>query len=218
MLNEALPSALAHVRWLGGSVCSGKTTISDALAAQYGLRVYHCDRHERDHIARSQPDRHPTLAAPHSFTMDEYWLLPSPEQLAARSRAFNLERFELIVEDLLAMPQDRPILAEGFGLLPECVVPVLTAPRHALWLIAQPDFLAAMRDKRGMTAPSLTSDPPRARANIIARDVLMAARLRASVIHHGLTLVTVDGTAPIEATEAVVAQHFGLSEGSPLHT
>ncbi|MGH2515510.1 MAG: hypothetical protein ACRDHP_07625, partial [Ktedonobacterales bacterium] len=173
-MSERPPVAIAHVLWLGGSVCSGKSTISEALAAQYGLQVYHCDRHEVNHIARSRPDRHPTLAASNTFTMDQYWLLSSPEQLAARSRAFNLERFELIVEDLLAMPHDRPIVAEGFGLLPECVVPVIAERRHALWLIARPRFLAAMRDKRGMTAPLLTSDPARARANLIARDVLMA--------------------------------------------
>lgn len=210
-MSDSLSLALTHILWLGGSVCSGKTTISEALAAKHGLRVYHCDRHEAEHVARGRPDRHPTLAASPALDIDEAWLLPSPERLAATSGQFHRERFELIIEDLLAMPSDRPILAEGYGLLPECVVPVIAETRRALWLISRPDFLTAMRDKRGMTIPALTSDPARAHSQIIARDILMAAALRQSVTSRGLTFFDVDGSVSLAEMTALVARHFGLA-------
>ena len=210
MMHNAQMLVLSQVFWLGGSVCSGKTTISEMLATTYGLRVYHCDRHEAAHAERSQPDRHQTLAASNALTMDERWLLPSPEELAARSTQVHHERFEFIVEDLLAMPQDQPVLAEGYGLPPELVLPVLADVRHALWLISGPDFLTAMRYKRGMTAPALTSNPVRARAQLIERDILMAASLRQSVADQGLALLDIDGSLSIDETATRVARHFTL--------
>ena len=209
-MSNGQSAALTHMYWLGGSVCSGKSTISELLASSYGLQVYHCDRHEAAHVTRSQPNRHPTLAATNTLTMDEHWLLPPAQQLAARSIQFHRERFEFIIEDVLAMPQDRPFLAEGFGLLPELVLPVLTDARHAIWLISRPDFLTAMRVKRGMTVPALTSDPARARAQVIARDMLMAESLRQSVADHGLAMIDIDGGLSIDETAARVARHFGL--------
>lgn len=207
----AMRAALGHVFWLGGSVCAGKTSITEALARAYGLHAYSSDRHEVAHIARSDPERHPTLHTAAARTMDERWLDPSPEEMAATSTQFHRERFDLIVEDLLALPRDRPILAEGYGLLPECVVSDLADPRHALWLISRPAFLAAMREKRGMTAPALTSDPMRARANLIARDVLMAAALREDVTRRGLAFVDVDVSRDMAEMAGLVARHFGLA-------
>ncbi|MEJ2208915.1 MAG: hypothetical protein P8129_07755 [Anaerolineae bacterium] len=52
-------AALAHVLWLGGSPCSGKSSIARLLADRYGLRTYSCDeafgRHREKLTAESQP-------------------------------------------------------------------------------------------------------------------------------------------------------------------
>lgn len=202
--------ALAHVLWLGGSVCAGKSSISRLLAQRYPLQLHHYDRHEPDHVARSHPDRHPAITAFNSLTMDERWILRPPTIMAESSIQSLTERFEFVVEDLVGMSRDRPILVEGFGLFPECVSAVISAPRQALWLVAAPTFLTAMRYKRGMTAPDLTSDPERARQNLIARDVLMADYVRRQAAERRLTVVEVDGHTSIEDVAAVVAHHFQL--------
>ena len=40
---EQLQQALAHVYWLGGSPCAGKSSIADSLVERYGFRLYRCD-------------------------------------------------------------------------------------------------------------------------------------------------------------------------------
>ena len=38
-----MPANLDHVTWIGGSPCSGKSTIAALLADRHGLRRYDCD-------------------------------------------------------------------------------------------------------------------------------------------------------------------------------
>jgi replication-associated recombination protein RarA len=54
MLNIEQLTPMPNVLWLGGSPCAGKTTIARMLAEKYGLRLYHFDRHEPDHIEQSR--------------------------------------------------------------------------------------------------------------------------------------------------------------------
>lgn len=53
---------------------------------------------------------------------------------------FQGEGFNLIVEDLLDLPRERGIVAEGFRLLPRLVDPLLPVQSRAVWLLPTPDF------------------------------------------------------------------------------
>jgi hypothetical protein len=206
-----LKHILAHVRWLGGSVCAGKTSISQVLATRFGLEVYHCDRLEREHLARAQPGRQPAMTSGAALSMDECWVFRSPEVMAESSFTFHQERFEMIVDDLLGRPGTRPVLVEGFGLLPACVMQVIREPHQALWLVTTPAFLTAMRYQRGMTAPGLTSDPERARRNLIARDILMTNALTRELTARGLPLIEVAGSQPLDTIAGLVARRLQLT-------
>jgi hypothetical protein len=197
-----LQQRLKHVLWIGGSVCAGKTSIARLLGAKYCMPVYHFDQHERDHIARGHPS--PSVL----MTPDELWLRPTPEQLAERTIASWTSRFPFVVEDLLSLPADGPIVAEGAGFFPEVISPILSNPHQAIWLVASRSFLPAMRFARGMGLPGLTSDPKRVMENIIARDLLMAEHIRRSAAESGLPVVEVDGTRTLEEVAQIVEDHF----------
>jgi hypothetical protein len=68
-----------------------------------------------------------------------------------------------VVEELLTMSRDVPIVAEWFGLLRGRVAPLLSVPHRALWLIAVPAFL--------------TSDPERETRNIQEVAAVVACHL-----------------------------------------
>src|SRR5579871_5349927 len=105
--DEGLKQALSHVLWLGGSVCAGKSTIANLLGDKHSWRVYHFDQHEREHIARGSYS--PSISA----TVDDLWLRRSIDLMVEQTITAWSSRFRLVVEDLLAMPRDSPILAEG---------------------------------------------------------------------------------------------------------
>lgn len=133
-------SALANVLWIGGPPDAGKSTVADRLGAQHGLPVYHFDPHERDHLARADPARHPTLAAMRARIaafgrdawLEEFWVRRPPEEMARGSRATWSERVSLAVEDLLALPAGGAVIAEGVGFFPDVIAPLLSDSRQAI--------------------------------------------------------------------------------------
>ncbi len=205
---ENLKQALRHVLWLGGATDAGKTTVAQLLADRHHLQVYHYDRYDFAqlyHLAQTMPAYRRFLNA----SLEEAWLQPSPEQLVEWAIQTFRDRFPLVIGDLCALPQQPQIIAEGFGLTPELVAPLLSTPRQAVWLIPTPAFKEASMERR--SKPSFrdrVSDPALARSNVLARDSRLAAHIRAEAESRGLLVYDVDGSRSAEAIADLVAQHF----------
>ncbi|HUZ03668.1 MAG TPA: hypothetical protein VMU89_25265 [Thermomicrobiaceae bacterium] len=203
--------SLAHVLWIGGPPDCGKTSIAARLAERHGLQVYHFDRHEPEHFARADPARHPALHAAHPDRMgpEERWVGSQPDAMARDTIASWTERFDMALDDLRAMPSSPPIVAEGPGLFPDCVLPFIADARQAIWLVPSDDFKRASVLRRGKPgARHETSDPERAQRNLIARDLIMGAYVRRRAAALGLILVEVDGSRNLDEMATLVEQHF----------
>lgn len=202
---------LAHVLWIGGSTDAGKTSVAQALAAKHGWQKYHYDRYDRfeppGHWSRIDPARHPHLHAERARSLDDRWVKTTPEEMVAEWLRTTPERFQMTLEDLLALPPAPPIVAEGYGFLPDLVLPLLSSTRQAIWLVSTEEFKRASYARRGKGRFSDTSDPARARRNHIGRDLLLAARVRQRARELELTVVEIDGTRSLEEIVALVEAH-----------
>ena len=207
-LSQGERQALAHVLWLGGTPCSGKTSVAGRLAERHGLPVYHYDRRAKAHEARSRPDRHPFMSEHGAMTMDQRWVLRPVEVMVAATTAAWMEQFEMAIDDLLALPHGSPVLAEGPGLLPDCVAPLLASPRQAIWLVPTEAFKRATQPTRGRAWMDRTSDPARAYQNLIGLDLQLAVNVKRRAEELGLGVIEVDGTRSIAEIAMLVAEHF----------
>lgn len=145
--------------------------------------------------------------------MDDRWLRPSPLALAERDIASWTARFRFVIEDLLALPRERPIVAEGPSAFPWCVAPVIRSPRQAIFLLPTAERRDAVLARRHRDAPTdrigaRTSDAARALQNIAHRDRLMAARIAASCEQLGLRCELLDGSRDLDDTIALLEEHF----------
>lgn len=205
---------LAHVRWLGGGSGAAKSTVARELARRYGVDVYDTNAAMADHARRLTPAQAPLLHRFLAMSMDERWVLRDPDEMLETFHWFAGEGFDLVVADLLELPADRVVLAEGFRLLPARVLPLLDGAGHrALWLLPTPPFRRRAFRDRGSDGDvaARTSDPPRALANLLARDALFTARLAAELADSAPgAAMTVDGDRPLEALVDDVADRFGL--------
>ncbi len=123
---------------------------------------------------------------------------------------FEGEGFHFIIDDLLELPKDQFVIAEGFRLLPLFVAPLLQDKRHAIWLLPTPAFRRQSFDARGTTwdIPRKTSNPKLALANLLARDELFTDRVHEEVSGLGLQEQKVDGALSEDALLAIIDAHL----------
>lgn len=204
---------LRHVYWIGGTGGAGKSTVSGRLAERHGLQLYCFDDSGPRHTPRATPDRCPEFAAFIAMSMDERWLLRSPEEMARNAIAGWAERFDFVLDDLLAMPAAPGIVAEGIGLLPGSVAEALDDVRRAVFLVHTPALLRGADDARqGLTSMTQrTSDPPRALAKLLRRNELLADHMRTEAQRCGMRVIDVDERLSIERAVAVVREQFDLA-------
>ena len=192
--DSTLRGRLGHVFWIGGGSGAGKSTIARRLADRHGARLYATDE---------------VMAA---MDMDERWVSRSPETMLETFHWFRGEGFGLIVDDLLRLPGEEGVIAEGFRLLPHLVQPLLARPGHAVWLCPTPGFRRAAFGSRGslLQIAGKTSDPEKALRNLLERDRMFTERVREEAAGLGLRVIDVDVTMTEDDLAGQVTRAFGL--------
>lgn len=202
--------SFANVYWLGGSACSGKTSVARLVAAAHGLALYSCDERFEEHRRRADPARHPRFCGIMDLPAEELWARPAEVQ-AAELLGFYEDEMEMILEDLAALPG--PVLAEGVGLLPDRIAAVLAEPWRAVWLAATPELrqrASPRRESWVQDALGRCPDPERAFSEWMERDTLVAETLEQAAHSRGLDVLVVDGRRSVEETAAEVARRLRL--------
>lgn len=200
--------------WIGGAQWAGKSTVARILAQRHGLTAYHYDYHDaRGHQDRRIARRVALGEALENPSPDTVWVDRTPEAMAAETLAGFPIRFEWALDDLRGLYSERPIIAEGWGLRPELVAPLLESPQRMVVMVPTEDFrqhqLSTLPRAGTMVIP--TSDPARAQANRIARDRLVAQDAVRRAKEHGMRVIEVDGSRDAFAVADVVAEHFGAA-------
>jgi cytidylate kinase len=206
---KSVAERLAHVLWIGGAPCAGKTTLSRLLAGKYDFRIYNLDWHyAREDRFRSGP----AVRWWGAHNMDERWVDISADDLLERSTQCWNERFPVAVDELLTLPASRGIVVESPGAAPWLVAPVIGDPRQAIFLVpdqALRDRVVAERERRGTSlAYAATRDPERARSNHRERDRRFSLRIETSCRELGLHILRMRDPLDIDANLALVEGHF----------
>lgn len=197
--------------WIGGAQWAGKSSVARILAVRYGLTAYHNDYHD----ARGHEDRRVALRVrrgepPTGPDPDAVWVRPTPREMAdATLRSFP-ERFEWALDDLRALVSGHPVLAEGWGLRPDLVAPLVDSPRRMVVLVPTESFRLHQVQTlpRAGSFTQAVSDPALAQRNRLERDRLVADDAVAAARERGIRVLWIDGTLDCEGVADVLARHF----------
>jgi hypothetical protein len=211
---DELRARLAHVHWIGGSPCSGKSSIVERLSERHAFRSYRADDAFPAHSALAGAEAQPHLYRVARMSWDEIWERPV-EVLLKDEIAVYREQWGMIVDDLLALPDELPVIAEGAALLPARVQKVLCDRRHAIWIIPTEAFQRERYAQRGAWVEEILAQcraPESAFEHWMARDAAYARWVGREARRLGLRVLTVRGRRSIDENAAIVEAHLRLAE------
>lgn len=202
---------LRRALWIGGGQWAGKSTVARLLAVRYGLTAYHYDYHDaRGHNDRRIARRVKLGQAHTEPDPDATWVNTTPRDMATETLDGFPVRFEWALDDLRALSSGRPVIAEGWGLRPELVAPIIDSPRRMVVMVPTEAF--RVRQLRELTRAGRVghdvSDPGRAQHNRLERDRLVSDDAVRTSHRLGIRVIDIDGTLGADAVAAIVADHF----------
>ena len=118
---EEVKQSLRHVLWIGGAQCGGKSTLSKRISDDYGIILYAGDEEGRKHIGKVTSENAPIWHGMHQKG-GVIWLWD--QNLETMTKFWNgmgEEDLRFVIDDLLEMPTNKPILVDLFNGYPEWI-------------------------------------------------------------------------------------------------
>lgn len=207
----------ARLYWLVGGAGAGKTTVCNALAAQFSLPVYDMDAQIYGaYHACFTPERHPVNSAWAAAPDGMAWLLAlTAEEFAGFNQAALVEYLDLLAADLAGSDPHAPLLVDG-GICNPGLLAQVIAPQQIVCLAGPQRSSAAIwatEERRAMqTFVEQLPQGPAAWQKFLAFDT----QITQTIVHEsqaaGISICVRDATEPVAAVTARVAAAFGLQK------
>lgn len=194
---------------LGGSPCSGKSTITERLSQVFDLAYYKVDDHEMRHLQKANPQEHSTMAAYAHMNWDEIWSRSVAVQVVDEFNYYT-ERFPMILEDLLAYKSKNTLIMEGAAFLPSLIHAGDVKPHQVLFMVPTKAFQIEHYSKRPWIDQFLNecTNPQQSFANWMERDHLFGQEIIRQAQRYNYQYVIVNGSLSEDALYTKVKNHF----------
>lgn len=200
-----------EVYFIGGSPCSGKSTIAQALSDKYDLLYFKVDDYLDKYMEMGAGDKKECCAKIEKMTPEQIWMRDPLEQCKEELLIYE-EIFEYILADIEKTDCSKGIITEGAAYLP-----VLAKGRgipFSRYIAITPtkEFQISHYSKREWVPYVLAecSDKAKAFENWMERDALFAKAVQRQCSELGYTSLVNGGDVPVEELIDRVAAHFGL--------
>lgn len=197
-----------EIYYIGGSPCSGKSTVAEALAEHYGLTYFKVDDHLEEFTTLGAAEGLPVCQQILHMTANETWMRP-PAVQCQEELDYYAEIAPFVAEKLHQLPASR-VIAEGAAFLPSLMKGV--DPARYISIIPSREFQFSRYRQRPWVPHVLRdcTDQEAAFANWMERDALFAESIREQCVKAGFTCLLTDGSVSPEVRLEQVADHFQL--------
>ena len=195
---------------IGGSPCSGKSTLASLLARKYDLLHIKLDDLVDEMMSQASVDSRPICLLRQDRNPEQIWMR-NPEEMADEEWRFYEEIFPY-VKSCLIKDQDKALLVEGAGLLPHLVKSLEEPAVSYLCLTPTADFQKKHYKQREWVPYVLegTSNPEQAFENWMQRDILFAQMVRKEAQKLGYPSLMTDGSRSEKETAEKIARLLKL--------
>lgn len=199
------------IYYIGGSPCSGKSTIAEMMAKKFDLYYFKVD---------DMLEKYTLLGTDEGYEICRKQLTMSPEQIWMRDvdlqcqeeLQFYHEIFGLIQADIKLISGKKGMIAEGAAFLPEIMQKNNITDKEYICMTPTKEFQIEHYRKREWVPYVLEgcSDKEKAFENWMDRDVLFAETVRRQCENANYKSIVVDGKNDILDILSVVCQQFEL--------
>ena len=195
---------------IGGSPCSGKSTLASLLARKYDSLHIKLDDLLDEMMSQASVDSRPICLLRQDRNPEQIWMR-NPEEMADEEWRFYEEIFPY-VKSCLIKDQDKALLVEGAGLLPHLIKSLEEPAVSYLCLTPTADFQKKHYKQREWVPYVLegTSNPEQAFENWMQRDILFAQMVRKEAQKLGYPSLMTDGSRSEKETAEKIARLLKL--------
>lgn len=199
------------IYYIGGSPCSGKTTIAEALAEKYNLQYLKIDDFLDDFTALGAAEGQPICQMWAESTAEELWMC-DPEVLCAEEIQYYKEIDKFIINKLNSINNKNGIITEGTAWTPELINKLKINKNNYISITPSPEFQVIQFKQREWVRYALEGcrDQIGAFTNWMGRDILFAEEIQKQCKELGFESLINDGSVPVEELIKKVEKHFEL--------
>lgn len=194
-----------QIYWIGGSPCSGKSTIAEKMVEDFGFHYYKCDDNLERYLEVASKRGKPVSSKMQKLNIDQTFLRPVDEQVQDEL-AFYAEVFEVILEDLDKLDVETDIVIEGAALLPSNIHKLGISDTNYICVVPTAEFQLNKYAEREWVSYYLSDskDKDLAYDNWMKRDIEFAKIVLEDATNKGYSSILVDGSNSIEQNYAKV--------------
>ena len=202
---------MMNIYYIGGSPCSGKSTVAEILSEQYDLYYFKVDDFLDSYTKQGALKGYPVCRKQVELTPDQIWMR-DPVLQCREELIYYEEVFEFIERDLEQIKNVNGVITEGAAYVPGLIRDAQIPENRYLSITQTKEFQLFHFRKRTFVPYILRgcSNMERAFDNWMERDILFAGEVRKQCGETGYTSVINDGSMEIAGLADLVATHFGL--------
>ena len=197
--------------YIGGSPCSGKSTVTEILAKKHDLYYFKVDDFLDDYIEKGAQKGYPICKKIQAMTADETWMR-NPKIQCEEELLWYQEVFEFVCEDINKIQNVNGIITEGAAYLPTLMKSINIPTNQYLSITPTKDFQVFHYRKREWIPYILNdcTDKDKAFENWMERDVLFAIEIQNQCEESDYLSLINNGEMSVDEMVRFVENHFEL--------
>lgn len=204
---------MTNIYYIGGSPCSGKSTIAELISKKYNLYYFKVDDFLEKYIQMGALKGYEICKKQSEMNAEQIWMRDPLLQCKEELEIYQ-EMFEFIQEDLKQINNEKGIITEGAAYLPALMKNSKVLNDRYISITPTEEFQVFHYRKREWVPFILEgcSDKEKAFCNWMDRDILFAKEVQKQCSEEEYVSLVNNGEMAIDEMLDKVIRHFGLEE------
>lgn len=201
-----------NVLWIGGSPCSGKSSIAEKIVENHDFEYYKCDDFLDEYIKIGCKKNIAIMRKFNSMDLDQTWLIREIDEQVDDEIMFYMEAFEIIADEITEKYQNKKVIVEGTAILPHLIKSKNINLNKYICIVSTREFQIKEYSKREWVQRYLNgcSDPEQAFKNWMERDIQFANNIKKVALKENMNLIIEDGSEDIESRYRQVIKFWDM--------